>query len=219
MADNFTNHSHYVPKIFLLSIFLMIIIPVLIAGLLCTGKLSCPISWNIISSYWHDISNILPKTSLPDIAYSEGLVSNVIDGDTIEVTFINGDIKKVRYIGIDTPESVDPRHIVECFGREAAAKNRNLVFGKTVYLSKDISQTDKYGRLLRYVYVGKVLVNEILVREGYAVAVTYPPDVRLQPVLSAAEKQARHEKLGLWDSCKQGRTTTSIPRISHDISN
>src|SRR3990172_7201954 len=76
-------------------------------------------------------------------------VTRVIDGDTIEL----GDGRRVRYIGIDTPETVDPRKPVECFGKEAAAKNRELVDGKMVEMEKDASETDKYGRLLRYIYV------------------------------------------------------------------
>src|SRR4030042_2567140 len=78
------------------------------------------------------------------------LVTRVIDGDTIE---IEGG-QKVRYIGIDTPEKVDPRPSVQCYGKEAAAKNKELVEGKRVRLEKDVSETDKYGRLLRYVFVG-----------------------------------------------------------------
>src|SRR3990167_3408922 len=77
------------------------------------------------------------------------LVTRVIDGDTIE---IEGG-QKVRYIGIDTPETVDPRKPVQCFGVEASNKNKELVSGKRDRLEKDVSETDKYGRLLRYIYI------------------------------------------------------------------
>ena len=132
------------------------------------------------------------------VSNSEGvLVSRVVDGDTIEIE--TG--QKVRYIGIDTPETVDPRKPVQCFGKEAAAKNRELVEGKRVRLERDVSETDKYGRLLRYVYVGDLLVNEILVKEGYAFSSTYPPGVKHQSLFQAAEKQAREANRGLWGSC------------------
>lgn len=123
------------------------------------------------------------------------LVKRVIDGDTIELD--NGE--KVRYIGINTPESVDPRRMVQCFGKEAGAYNKTLVEGRKVRLVRDISDRDKYGRLLRFVYLEDgTFVNEVLVREGYAVASTYPPDIAQQAVFSEAESQARNEKRGLW---------------------
>jgi len=132
------------------------------------------------------------------------LVTRVVDGDTIE---IEGG-QKVRYIGIDTPETVDPRKPVECFGKEASNKNKELVEGKRVRLEKDVSETDKYGRLLRYVYlpagkagVGDLFVNEFLVKEGYAFSSTYPPDVKYQNLFTQAEKEAREANRGLWGSC------------------
>jgi len=103
-------------------------------------------------------------------------VIRVIDGDTIELE--NGE--KVRYIGIDTPETVNPNTSVECYGQESSNKNKELVEGKLVKLEKDISEIDKYGRLLRYVYVNDVFVNDYLVRQGYANASSYPPDQRKQ---------------------------------------
>lgn len=96
-------------------------------------------------------------------------VISVTDGDTIRV-MLNGKSTPIRYIGIDTPETVDPRKVVQCFGAEATAANRRLVEGGFVELERDVSNTDKYDRLLRYVWVerdGKsVMVNEELVRAG-----------------------------------------------------
>jgi len=106
-------------------------------------------------------------------------VIRIIDGDTIE---IEGS-QKVRYIGIDTPETVHPEKAVQCFGQEATSKNKELVEGKTIELEKDISEIDKYGRLLRYVFVNQTFVNDYLVREGYAHASSYPPDVKYQDQL------------------------------------
>lgn len=124
-------------------------------------------------------------------------VTRVIDGDTIEIT---GGIK-VRYIGINTPETVAPRKAVECFGKAASDKNKELVLGKEVRLEKDVSETDKYGRLLRYVYVGDIFVNDTLVKDGYARSSTYPPDVKYQDMFLQSEKYARENNLGLWGEC------------------
>ena len=119
-------------------------------------------------------------------------VTNVIDGDTIDVRF-NDRLYRVRYIGIDTPET----------GKDlwdlATARNRALVTGKTVQLELDVSETDRYGRLLRYVYLPDgSLVNEILVREGLARVMPYPPDTAQDKRLQAAEAWARDRKLGIW---------------------
>ncbi len=124
-------------------------------------------------------------------------VKRVVDGDTIELT----DGRTLRYIGIDTPESKKPNTSVQCFALAASARNKELVEGKTVRLVNDVSETDRYKRLLRYVYVDDQLVNEVLVREGYAFARSYPPDIALQEQLRAAETKAREESKGLWGSC------------------
>ncbi len=123
-------------------------------------------------------------------------VTKVIDGDTIEIE----EGQRVRYIGIDTPETVHPNEPIECFGVEASNKNKELVLGKNVSLEKDVSETDKYGRLLRYVWVGDLMVNEYLVREGYAQSSTYPPDVKYQDRFVEAQRKAREESKGLWSS-------------------
>jgi len=125
------------------------------------------------------------------------LVSKVIDGDTIEV---EGGMK-VRYIGVDTPETVHPLKGVQCFGRQATEKNKELVEGKKVRLEKDISETDKYGRLLRYIWIGNQMVNEILVKEGFAFSSSYPPDIKYQERFRAAETDARVSNKGLWEQC------------------
>lgn len=129
-------------------------------------------------------------------------VSKVIDGDTIELEGGN----KVRLIGVDTPETVDPRRPVGCFGKEASNETKKLLQDKIVILQKDISDTDKYGRLLRYVYLslenGQILfVNDYLIRAGFAKVLTYPPDVKFAEQFLEAEKQAREQKLGLWGRC------------------
>ncbi len=118
-------------------------------------------------------------------------VIQVIDGDTIT---IEGGYR-VRYIGIDTPE-VYPQ--VEAFGIEAWQANRRLVEGEEVRLERDVSETDKYGRLLRYVYVDGVLVNAELVKQGLARAKAYPPDTKYQDYLEEMEAEARSAGRGMW---------------------
>jgi micrococcal nuclease len=125
-------------------------------------------------------------------------VKGIVDGDTIVLSTD----ERVRYIGIDTPESKKPNTPVECFAKEATLKNAELVEGKNVEMEMDVNNTDKYGRLLRYVWVGDLFVNEELVRQGYASAAAFPPDVRYQELFSEAEKDARENNRGLWGKCK-----------------
>lgn len=131
-------------------------------------------------------------------------VTRVIDGDTIE---IEGG-KRVRYIGMNTPESG------QCFGREASNKNKELVLSKQVRLEKDISETDRYGRLLRYVWIGDSLLNEVLVRQGFAQVSTYPPDVKYEDRFLEAQRLARNEGLGLWSGICEEKTKTPSPTSS-----
>jgi micrococcal nuclease len=124
-------------------------------------------------------------------------VVRVVDGDTIEVS-IAGASYTVRYIGVDTPETRRPGTAVQPYGPEATEANERLVLGKAVYLEKDVSETDRFGRLLRYVWVGDVMANEELVAQGYARVSTYPPDVKHTERFLAAERQAREAGRGLW---------------------
>ncbi|KKT40354.1 hypothetical protein A3K29_03080 [Candidatus Collierbacteria bacterium RIFOXYB2_FULL_46_14] len=125
-------------------------------------------------------------------------VVRIIDGDTFE---INGGIK-VRLIGVDTPEMKNKNKTVDCFAREASQKLGSLISGHEVRLEKDISETDKYGRLLRYVYLGDEMINDTLVKEGYAKIATFPPDVKNAGLFLSSEKFARESKLGLWSACR-----------------
>ena len=134
-------------------------------------------------------------------------VSVVIDGDTIEIE--NG--SRVRLIGIDTPETVDPNRPVGCYGKEASNFTKAQLEEKEVRLEKDVSETDKYGRLLRYVWLDDILFNEILVKEGYAQSSTYPPDVKYQDMFISAQSEARNGKKGLWGTvCEVTPTTKPI---------
>jgi micrococcal nuclease len=120
-------------------------------------------------------------------------VVRVIDGDTIEI--VGG--QKVRYIGMDTPEL----QTNACYSREAAAENETLVEGKSVRLVGDVSETDTYGRLLRYVYADNVFVNDVLVREGFARAEPIAPDTLYSKELLAAQDEAKESSRGLWAGC------------------
>ena len=122
-------------------------------------------------------------------------VIKVIDGDTIT---IEGGYR-VRYIGIDTPE-IHPHP--EPYGIEAWQANLRLVEDKRVRLERDVSETDKYGRLLRYVYVDNVFVNAELVKQGLAWAIPYEPDTKHQGTLEKAEAEARQDEIGIWQEIK-----------------
>lgn len=129
----------------------------------------------------------------------EAIVTRVIDGDTILVR-IGGRQARLRYIGIDAPEMGD--RLPEPWAEEATEANDRLVAGHRVQLERDISDTDRFGRLLRYVWLpgpdSWTLVNLELVRSGLARSVSFPPDVRHQDWLRAAEAEARRAGAGLW---------------------
>jgi len=124
-------------------------------------------------------------------------VTRIIDGDTIE---IEGG-QRIRYIGINSPELSSFDETIGCYAREATDKNKALVLDKKVRLEKDVSETDKYDRLLRYVWVNDIFVNDYLAREGFAQAVSYPPDIKYQDQFLEAQKEARENNRGLWSAC------------------
>lgn len=127
------------------------------------------------------------------------VVSRVVDGDTIVVT-TPGSTEKVRLIGVDTPETVDPRKPVQCFGKEASDFTKSLLTNKSVRLERDPTQDDrdKYGRLLRYVYLDDTLVNELIISRGYGHEYTYRIPYLHQAEFKKAEYLAREAKQGLW---------------------
>lgn len=139
------------------------------------------------------------------------LVTEVIDGDTI-VVLLNGKKERVRLIGIDTPEAGRP------YFEEAKNKTKELVLGKKVRLEKDVSERDKYGRLLRYVYVGNVFINAELVKQGYAMVYTFPPDVKYADYFLKLQKEAREKELGLWapvsKSSSENKTKSKVQYVA-----
>lgn len=127
-------------------------------------------------------------------------VLRVVDGDTIEVSS-NGVSEKVRLIGVNTPETVDPRKKVECFGSEASRFVANILTGTSVTLEADASQSDRdrYGRLLRYVYLPDgALLNRTIIAEGYGYEYTYRVPYRLMNEFKDAERSAQKLEKGLW---------------------
>ena len=130
-------------------------------------------------------------------------VVRIVDGDTIVVDRGRG-AERLRYIGIDTPETVKPDTPVAWMGPEATAANRSLVEGHEVVLERDVSETDQYDRLLRYVWLesdaGWLMVNEELLRRGVAQVATYPPDVAYVDRFLEAQRAARAAGVGLWGS-------------------
>jgi micrococcal nuclease len=127
-------------------------------------------------------------------------VTGVVDGDTIHVN-ANGKRLKIRMIGLDTPESVDPRKPVQCFALEASAQAKTMLGGQPVYLETDPSQdtVDKYGRMLAYVWTASGrLFNLDMIAEGYAHEYTYDLPYRYQQDFRTAEDDARTQERGLW---------------------
>ncbi|MBQ4254080.1 MAG: thermonuclease family protein [Erysipelotrichaceae bacterium] len=127
----------------------------------------------------------------------------VYDGDTIEVTIRNRDVR-IRLIGLDTPESVAPEEYGENTeeGKIAAEYLRSLLTGKSVYLEFDKDKYDNYGRMLAYVYLqdGKTMVNILILQEGYAKTIRIYPNEKYADLFSRAERKARSENKGFWGS-------------------
>ena len=127
-------------------------------------------------------------------------VLRVIDGDTIEVD-LNNKKEMIRLIGIDAPETVDPRKIIECFGKEASEKAKEILNGKIITLESDPTQgnRDKYGRLLRYVFINELNINKLMISEGFAHEYTYQSSpYKYQSEFENAQRKAKENKVGLW---------------------
>lgn len=145
------------------------------------------------------------------VAQTRSIVTEVIDGDTIKIS--GG--QTLRFIGIDTPELAHRKRPLECFAKEAKNKTQKLLLGRRVRMEKDISETDRFGRLLRYVYVDDTFINELLVKEGYATVATLPPDVKYIKELHQAEGDARKNSAGLWNYCNSTINLQSSLSIFH----
>jgi len=179
-------------------------------GFVCFFVIAALLSFNFLPKSVVQIPSFFPSpTSASQAPTSPPFFSRVIrviDGDTIEIE----DKKIVRYIGINTPETKHPNKSIECFGKEASLFNKQLVEGKLIKLERDVSETDKYKRLLRYAWIvesenatrSAIFINDFLVRQGYAYASTFPPDVKFNLQLIDAQREAMENKRGLWNKCK-----------------
>lgn len=145
----------------------------------------------------------LGVSARPAVAQNEkqtAQVLSVVDGDVIDV-LVEGIRERVRYIGVDAPETKHPSRPVQCFGPEAAAKNAELLSDGLVELEKDTTDRDRYGRLLRYVWIGESMVNAALVADGYAQVANYEPDLKYSVQLLELQAAARQAGRGLWTAC------------------
>ena len=132
-----------------------------------------------------------------------GVVDRVVDGDTVIVRS-GGDDLRVRLLGIDTPETVDPNRPVGCFGPQASAYTKHLLTGRTVSLVYDRELHDRYDRLLAYVYLrgsARLFVNARLVELGYARTLSIPPNTAHAGELASLERRAALAGRGLWGAC------------------
>src|SRR5574343_54522 len=161
------------------------------------------ITISTVGANFSNISNKQNKNLKKDIQINQEIeykVVKVIDGDTFEIVVDNENLK-VRMIGVDTPETVDTRKIVQCFGKEASKTTKELLLDRSVKLKLDDSQSkyDKYGRILAYVYRDDGLfINEYLIENGYAHEYTYSIPYKFQNNFEQKEKIAREAKIGLW---------------------
>ena len=143
-------------------------------------------------------------------------VTRVIDGDTIEIS-IDGKTEKVRFIGVDTPETVDPRKTVQCFGEKASKVTKDALTNQTVWLESDSTQgdRDKYSRLLRYVWTddGTVDFGKVLIATGFAYEYTYNTPYKYQSSYKQSQSEAEQGKKGLWadGACPVTSTVTKSP--------
>jgi micrococcal nuclease len=155
---------------------------------------------NVTNLPFFTSSDITPQPSTDSINNTSYKINKVIDGDTIEV-LIGDKIEKVRLIGINTPETVDPRRPVQCFGKESSDKAKEILNGKKVKLESDPTQSDRdeFGRLLRYVYLEDgTFVNKIMIQAGYAFEYTYQTPYKYRDEFLKSQIQASDQKLGLW---------------------
>jgi len=172
---------------------------------------------NIAQPTPSDLTTTIKTTTSQYTYYS---VVNVVDGDTIKIN-LSGTTETLRLIGIDTPETVDPRKPVQCFGKEASNKAKELLSEQKVRIEKDSTQgdRDKYGRLLVYVWrQDGLFFNEYMVKQGYAHEYTYDTPYKYQAQFKADEKYARENQLGLWSptTCN-GDTTSSATQTNNQI--
>lgn len=153
------------------------------------------------------------QRAIPAAATEQAHVTEVIDGDTVKVR-LGDQLATVRLIGINTPETVDPRKPVQCFGEEASQALKQQLENTDIFMASDPDQQnlDRYGRLLRYIYKPDgVFMNEWLIRQGFAYEYTYDRPYQFQQQFKQAQAEARQASVGLWAACP-----VSSPDIDED---
>jgi endonuclease YncB( thermonuclease family) len=169
------------------------------------------------------VTSAQPAVTTPkaESQYTYYSITGVVDGDTVKVN-INGTVETLRLIGLDTPETVDPRKPVQCFGKEASNKAKELLIGKKVRIEKDPTQgeKDKYNRTLAYIYLESgIFYNKYMIEQGYAHEYTYNTPYKYQAEFKQAQKTAEANKVGLWspNTCdgvtNQTETTATPPAM------
>lgn len=185
-----------------------------LAGLGSLGTLAIG-NQSLSSLNWQSILDAFNSSKITSTSNSTQQISNKvekvyvqrsIDGDTIELS----DGRKVRFLSMDTPETVKPNTPVMCYGPEAKAVSKNLVEHKTIYISFDKEKVDRYNRDLRFLYLNETdarnqdylkSVNAELVREGLARSISYSPNTLAKKDFDALMQKAQSQKLGLWGKC------------------
>jgi|GEM_PF-878325 len=166
-------------------------------------------------------SAVYPHTQTNEnVSHETYRVLTVVDGDTLTID-MDGVSQTLRLIGLDTPETVDPRKPVQCFGKEASQKAKNVLTGKRVHIERDVTQGvyDKYNRLLAYVFLEDgTFFNEMMIREGYGHEYTYATPYAYQTLFQEAEHDARVNGRGLWavDACAGDTTSPPTPHVVTD---
>lgn len=168
-------------KLFLFFIFLFFI------------TVSCFLYVSISRSDFKLLKINFPAPQSQDNIFEEVTITRVVDGDTV----VDDQNRKIRLIGINTPEITKPNDLL-CFGKLASQKTTDILLDKKVKLEKDISQTDKYGRLLRYIWIDNAMINQTLIEMGYAQVDTVPPDIKYHQLFINSQKKAKELSVGLW---------------------
>ncbi len=174
----------------------------------------------IVGTKIPEVKTVAQATNKETSEYKYYSVTEVVDGDTVKINK-DGKIETLRLIGLDTPETVDPRKPVQCFGKEASNKAKELLNGKKVRLETDSTQGtyDKYNRTLAYIYLESGLFyNKHMIEQGYAHEYTYNTPYKYQSEFKLAQKSAQDNKRGLWspDTCNgdtTSKTTTTTPAV------
>ena len=157
---------------------------------------------NPTSSETAEETNDAPANTIP------ALITRIVDGDTFDA-IIDGKEERVRLILVDTPETVHPSKPVEPFGPEASEFAKQMLEGKEVHLELDVSERDRYGRVLAYVWIGDRMFNEMLLEKGLARVAVFPPNVKYVDRFRQIEKEAQRKGIGIWSIEDYARQETS----------